>query len=146
MSLENWAKNGWLRPHKTTAREIADLFGIVDRDLVEAERATSDDWKFGIAYNAALKLCTILLNASGYRPDRLQAHFRTLQSLPLILGSERHGDAKYLDNCRKTRNTAEYESAGLVSESQARELIDFTKRLREDVIEWLKKNHPHLLP
>jgi len=43
MSLENWAKNGWLRPHKTTAHEIADLFGIVDRDLVEAERATSDD-------------------------------------------------------------------------------------------------------
>ena len=64
MSLEDWAKNGWLRPHKTTPREIADLLGIVDRDVKEAERATSDDWKFGIAYNAALKLCT---NLNGMR-------------------------------------------------------------------------------
>jgi hypothetical protein len=22
MSLENWAKNGWLRPHRTTASQI----------------------------------------------------------------------------------------------------------------------------
>src|SRR5438093_13234135 len=146
MSLEQWAKNRWLWPHKVSRQEISGMLDIVDRDLKEAERASSDDWKFGIAYNAALKLCTILLNASGYRPDRLQAHFRTLQSLPLILGSERHGDAKYLDNCRRTRNTVEYESAGLVSESQARELIDFTKRLRKDVLDWLKKNHPELLP
>jgi hypothetical protein len=107
MSLEDWAKNGWLRPQKPSARAISDLFGIVERDLLEAERATSNDWRFGIAYNAALKLCTILLNASGYRPDRLQAHFRTLQALPLILGSDRKSDAGYLDRCRKIRNTVE---------------------------------------
>ena len=54
MSLEQWARNGWLRPHKTSAREISDLLAIVDRDLKDA--ATGDistDWKFGIAYNAA---------------------------------------------------------------------------------------------
>ena len=146
MSLEDWAKNGWLRPHKTTQREIADLLGIVDRDIKEAERAASDDWKFGIAYNAALKLCTILLHASGYRADRLQAHFRTLQSLPLILGAERARDAGYLDRCRKIRNTVEYESAGVVTEAEAKELIEFTKSLRKDVLAWLKKNHPELSP
>jgi len=62
MSLEIWAKNGWLRPHKITRQEIADL-------LKDAQRDLSADWKFGIAYNAALQLCTILLNASGYRPE-----------------------------------------------------------------------------
>jgi len=145
MSLEQWARNGWLRKHKTSAREVADLLAIVDRDLKEAERAISNDWKFGIAYNAALKLCTILLNASGYRPDRLQAHFRTLQSLPLILGSQRKSDADYRDACRKTRNTAEYESVGIVTDAEAKELIDFTKRLRKDVIVWLRENHSNLL-
>lgn len=89
MSLETWAKNGWLRPHKITRQEIADLIGIVERDLKDARRDLSADWKFGIAYNAALQLCTILLNASGYRPEKLQAHYRTLQSLPLILGADR---------------------------------------------------------
>jgi hypothetical protein len=68
MSLEQWAKNGWLRPHKSSKQEIAGLLGIVDRDLKDAESDISSDWKFGIAYNAALKLCTILLHASGYRP------------------------------------------------------------------------------
>ena len=67
MSLEQWAKNGWLRSHKPSAREISDLLEIVDRDLKDAQGNISADWKFGIAYNAALKLCTILLHASGYR-------------------------------------------------------------------------------
>lgn len=145
MSLEQWAKNRWLWPHKVSRQEISGMLSIVDRDLKDAEGDISDDWKFGIAYNAALKLCTVLLNASGYRPDKLQAHFRTLQSLPLILGSEHKGDADYLDTCRKTRNTAEYESAGVATNAEAKELIDFTKRLRQDVLNWLKKNHPELI-
>ena len=99
----------------------------------------------GIAYSAALQLCTILLNASGYLPEKLQAHCRTLQSLPLILGAERKDDGDYLDTCRKTRNTAEYDSAGVTSEADAKELIEFTKRLREDVLDWLKKNHTELV-
>jgi len=146
MSLETCAKNGWLRPHKITRQEIVDLLGVIERDLKDAQRDLSADWKFGIAYNAALQLCTILLNASGYRPEKLQAHYRTLQSLPLILGAERKDDGDYLDTCRKTRNTAEYDSAGVTSEADAKELIEFTKRLREDVLDWLKKNHPELSP
>ncbi len=126
MSLETWAKNGWLRPHKITRQEIVDLLGVIERDLKDAQRDLSADWKFGIAYNAALQLCTILLNASGYRPEKLQAHYRTLQSLPLILGAERKDDGDYLD-------------------TDAKELIEFTKRLREDVLDWLKKNHPDLI-
>jgi hypothetical protein len=144
MRLEDWAKNRWLWPHKTSRQEISGLLAIVERDLKDAEGQISADWKFGIAYNAALKLCTVLLNASGYRPDKLQAHFRTLQALPLILGSGRKDDVDYLDACRKTRNTAEYDSAGVATEAEAKELIDFTKRLRQDVLEWLKKNHPEL--
>ena len=70
MSLEQWAKNGWLRPHKSSKQEIANLLEIVDRDLKDAESNISSDWQFGIAYNAALKLCTILLHASSYRPEQ----------------------------------------------------------------------------
>jgi len=144
MTLEQWAKNGWLRSHKSSKREICDLLAIVDRDLKDAEGNISADWKFGIAYNAALKLCTILLHASGYRPEQKLGHYRTLSALPFILGAAQKDDADYLDTCRKTRNTAEYESAGVATEAEAKELIDFTKRLRQDVLGWLKKNHPEL--
>ena len=89
MSLKQWADNGWLRPHKTRAKEVAGLLAIVERDLVDAEGEISADWRFGIAYNAALKLCTILLYTSGYRPERSLQHYRTIAALPLILGDER---------------------------------------------------------
>ena len=105
MSLQQWHKNGWLRPYETSVKQISDLFDIVDRDLIDAGTARlSSDWQFGIAYNAALKLCTILLYAEGYRPDRSLAHYRTLQALPLILGKAKKTDADYLDSCRIKRN------------------------------------------
>ncbi len=43
----------------------------------------SADWQFGIACNAALKLCTVLMDTSGYRPEKTLQHYRTLQALPL---------------------------------------------------------------
>jgi hypothetical protein len=49
MSLHDWAKAGWLRPHQTSRRQIADLFAIVDRDLEDTARGLSADWQFGIA-------------------------------------------------------------------------------------------------
>jgi hypothetical protein len=146
MSLQTWFKNGWLRPHRATPAQIAELFAIVDRDLQDASTdRLSTDWQFGIAYNAALKLCTILLYAEGYRPEKNLAHFRTLQALPLILGASRQHDADYLDACRSKRNTAEYDSAGHISPEEARELINFSVELRDIAISWLKSSHPDLL-
>jgi uncharacterized protein (UPF0332 family) len=146
MRLQQWKTNGWLQAHQTTPAQIADLLAIVDRDLEDSMRDLSPDWQFGIAYNAALKLCTILLFASGYRPEKNLAHYRTLAALPLILGDERKDDADYLDTCRAKRNTAEYDAAGTVSQSEADELREFAKELRSDVTAWLKANHPALVP
>jgi len=101
MSLANWAENHWLRHHQTSPQEICDLLNIVERDLRDGQNAgLSADWKFGIAYNAALKLCTILLYASGYRAEKNLQHYRTIQALPLIMGSQKKDDAAYLDACR----------------------------------------------
>jgi hypothetical protein len=99
MSLQSWLENGWLRQHRTSKKEIADLFRIIERDLQDAEGGISDDWRFGIAYNAALKLCTILLYAEGFRPERTLQHYRTIRALPIILGENRKADADYLDSC-----------------------------------------------
>jgi len=144
MSLKQWASNGWLRPHKTSPKEIQDLLAIVKRDLADAAGDISADWQFGIAYNAALKLCTVLMHASGYRPEKTLQHYRTLQALPLILGPERKADADYLDACRIKRNTVEYDYAGAATRKDAQELIEFTRELREDVIAWLEREHIEL--
>jgi hypothetical protein len=145
MSLKQWADNGWLRPHLTSQQEIADLFAIVSRDLGDAERNISADWRFGIAYNAALKLCTILLYASGYRPEKALQHYRTIAALPEILGARWRDEADYLDACRRKRNIAEYDRAGTVVEHDASELVSFVAELQEEVRRWLKKEHSELL-
>jgi hypothetical protein len=118
---------------------------IVDRDLSDATQGISSDWRFGIAYNAALKLCTILLYVSGYRAERSLGHYRTIQAMPFILGAERKDDTEYLEACRKKRNIVEYDYVGGTTEDEADEVIGFVKSLRHDVVEWLKKNHPHLV-
>jgi len=145
VSLKQWADNGWLKPHRTSQKEIRRLLSIVERDLNDAQRDIFSDWRFGIAYNAALKLCRILLSAEGYRPSHELQHYRTLASLPEILGDARKVDAEYLDDCRKKRNIVEYDDVGGASESDADELVGFVKNFRDEVITWLKKNHPELL-
>jgi len=145
MSLKQWQEHGWIRPHKTSPQEIAGLLAIVERDLADAQGQISSDWKFGIAYNAALKLCSILMYASGYRPERNAAHQRTLSVLPLVLGNHHKTDADYLEACRVKRNTVEYDMAGAATEADASELREFVVQLSDDVDEWLRENHPELL-
>jgi hypothetical protein len=145
MTLKQWADNGWLEPHVTSPKEIANLLAIVDRDLADAAGEISADWRFSIAYNAALKLCTILLYAQGYRAARMLQHYRTIQALPLILGPEQRANADYLDACRQKRNLVEYNYAGGVTESEAAELAAYVLELRGNVLEWLMQSHPHLL-
>ncbi|MBN1824641.1 MAG: hypothetical protein JW958_00160 [Candidatus Eisenbacteria bacterium] len=145
MTLEDWRRNGWLQTHRTSREEVRGLLGIVRRDLEDAGGAISPDWRFGIAYNAALKLCTLLLAASGYRPAHTAHHYRALASLPLILGPERREDADYLETCRRKRNEADYIVAGGVTEVDAEELRDFARGLMKDARAWLTENHPELL-
>jgi hypothetical protein len=97
MSLKQWADNGWLKPHRTSREEISKLLNIVERDLNDAQTDISADWRFGIAYNAALKLCRILLSSEGYRPAHELQHYRTLAALPEILGDAKKADAEYLN-------------------------------------------------
>ena len=146
MSLQDWAKARWIQPYTTTRQQIAAQFETVDRDLEDAQKGISADWQFSIAYNASLQLCSILLNAAGWRPEKNLAHYRTLQSLPLILGNDWQDDADYLDTCRSKRNKTEYEAIGQVTGAEAKELADFAAKLREEARTWLKNNHPDLLP
>ncbi len=100
MTLQQWEGNGWLKAEPASSVEIANLIAIVERDLGDAKSSISADWQFGIAYNAALKLCTILLRGEGYRPAHGLQHYRTIMAMPLILGESRKDDANYLDACR----------------------------------------------
>ena len=145
MSLRQWQTNGWLKVEPTSRDEIANMLAMVDRDLKDAAGSISPDWRFGIAYNAALKLCTVLVRAEGYRPSHGLQHYRAIMAMPLVLGQKKKNDANYLDSCRTKRNTVEYDYIGGASDADADELIEFATELKAEVMKWLKDNHNELL-
>ena len=145
MTLKQWQTNGWLKIEPTSRDEIANMLAMVDRDLHDAAGSISPDWRFGIAYNAALKLCTILVRAEGYRPGHGLQHYRAIMAMPLVLGQGKQNDANYLDACRTKRNTVEYDYVGGASDADADELINFATELKSEVMKWLQDNHKELL-
>ena len=89
MSLSDWLRNGWLSEHVTSREEVRDLLGVCDRDLGDCRTpGLSPDWRFAIAYNAALQAATLALAVAGYRATRESAHFRVIQSLAHTLALE----------------------------------------------------------
>ena len=145
MSLRDWQTNSWLVEHKSGPEEIAALLAIVERDLANARVAgLAEDWKLNIAYNAALQAATAALAAAGFRAAREQHHYRTIQSLALTIGWPASKVSR-LDRFRKKRNIGGYETAGVVSEQEAREIHELAVGLRADVLAWLRKLHSKLL-
>jgi hypothetical protein len=82
---------------------------------------------------------------AGYRVKGQGAHQTTFQALKLALGSPVGQLADYLDRCRRKRNDLVYDAEGVVSETDATELLTQATRLAREVEAWIKKHHPKLL-
>jgi hypothetical protein len=144
MNLQVYLQNGWIKPHATSREEIAKLFAIADRDLRQCGVADLEpEWRFDIAYNAALQLAVAALAATGYAAERQNKHQRTIECTQFLFLSA--DDADFFNTCRKKRNVSVYEEIGMISDAEAREMAEFAARLRTLVADWLKGHHPRLL-
>lgn len=145
MSFADWVNNGWLVAHTSSKQEIANLLGIVARDLKDSQaKGVSNDWRFAIAYNAALQAATAALAAAGYRATRESHHYRVIQSLELTVRK----DAKFIQNFdafRKKRNVSNYDIGGGISNREVEEMIGIARTLQQDVEQWMRTNHASLL-
>lgn len=82
MGLAGWQKFGWLKGHKTNRNEIAELMAVVNRDPATSRTpGLHNDWSFNIAYDTALQLATAALAASSYQAERVNHHYRVIDSL-----------------------------------------------------------------
>ena len=146
MSLKDWLKNAWLTEHETSREEISDLLTVIDRDLNDCQsEGLSPDWQLAIAYNAALQAALAGLAAEGYRVARESHHFRAIQSLAFTVGCSK-ALISHLDAFRKKRNISDYERAGSVSIREAEEMQELAHALQAELVEWLGRAHPDLLP
>lgn len=145
MSLQDLLNEGRLRTHKTSQKEIAQLFAVFERDMADAQTETlSADRKFTTAYNAALMVARAALAASGYRTSGEGNHYWTIQSLAFTMQPDIKTIKKF-NKFRQKRNISDYEMIGMISEQEVTEMIALAQELRDMVTEWLKKNHPELI-
>ena len=81
---------------------------------------------------------------SGYEGCPSAHHYRVIQSLAYTIKANTSLIAQ-LDKFRKKRNIGSYEQAGAVSEQEVKEMVALAKDLRDEVVNWLRLNHPELL-
>ena len=141
MTINSLLERGVIERRDFSEKELTDLFDIVERDLGDSKAGDlSLDWKFGIAYNAALKLATIIVRGSSLRVKSGSHHMNTIALPPVILGEEYIDDKNYLDSCRRKRNAVDDDYTGGVTEIEVAELQDFVVELKTKVVEWCVKN------
>jgi hypothetical protein len=145
MSLQSYLANSWIRRHDTSPEEIANLLAIADRDIGQSQTpGLGSEWRFDIAYNAALQCAVAALAAAGFRTERQNKHMRTIECLEFTIECESK-DVHFLDQCRRKRHTAVYEVIGAISDREADEMVEFAKRLRGAVAAWLERHHAELI-
>jgi len=97
----------------------------VARDLKDSEaKDVLDDWRFAIAYNAALA-------PAGCRASRESHHYCVIHSLELTVRK----NATFIlafDAFRKKRNVSNYDIGG-ISHREVEEMIAIAKALQEDL-------------
>jgi hypothetical protein len=145
MSLESYSRNGWIRKHASSPREIADLFAIADRDIQQSETpGLGPEWRFDIAYNSALQSATAALAAAGFRAERANKHLRTIECLEFTVGLDK-SKVRLFDKFRRKRHVAVYEQVGAISSREADEMIEMAKKLRQRVETRIRSDYPQLL-
>lgn len=146
MSLTDWQRHGWLTPHATSAQEIGDLLALVARDLRDSQASgVSADWRFNIAYNAALQSAKAALATAGFRTARgPDAHSRTIESLAFTVGVEA-STVRRLQVFRRRRNSTEYDHAGVTSDAEADEVHAVAVVVRDAVVARIRATRPELL-
>jgi hypothetical protein len=122
------------------------LLSVADRDLQQSQVVgLGPEWRFDIAYNAALQLSAAALAAAGFLAERQNKHMRTLECLRFTIGLSQQ-EVDFLDSCRRKRHTAVYEQVGAISDREADEMIELARRLRAEVRSWIRKEHPDVWP
>jgi len=144
MSFEHWLETGWLKAHKPTAREIAELLAGADRALRDCQvSGLSSEGSLDMAHNAALQSSAAALAAAGYRASREAYHYYVIQSLSLTLQLDER-TIRQLQKLRRKRNISDYERPGMVTEKEALEMAELAQLIRQRVGEWIRHNHAEL--
>jgi len=103
------------------------------RTLIDRDR----DWSFAVAYDAVLQASRAYMFAQGFRPASNESHKNTFAFMRLAMSKDYEELMAYFDRMRNKRNQALYEIAGLITETEARNILkkaeSFVAMIREEL-------------
>ena len=134
------AKN-LIKPFKAKDQQIKKQMELASRDLKVAKAVigVNNDWTYNIAYNAILQAVRALMYAEGFRPTGEGQHKTAIIFAELALGEKFEDEVHFLDKMRIKRNMSVYDTAGLVSEDEAKQSLVFAKKFVGRIEEVLKE-------
>lgn len=129
MNFKSLLDEGKIKPIKSSKEEIKDILSLADRDIKMAEFVITQDldWAFSIAYNASLQASRAYMYSQGYRPTSKQSHKNTFEFMKLALGKKYEDLVGFFDRMRPKRNRAIYDTAGLITETEVKQLYKKSK-------------------
>jgi len=131
MSLKNLLSNGAIETFQSNPSQINDKIQIAERGLKAAKKigamndSETDDIAYKAAYNTMLQSGIALMYKDGYRPkDRSRHHFTTVEFIKIAYSKKIPQDVILaFENARSTRNTLQYDTAGIITNHDVQYLI-----------------------
>ncbi len=139
MSCEELLREGRIRRHATSGEDIAAGLTIAQARLGDAGiDGLSADGRFIFAYDAARSAAEAVMAAEGYRPVAGVGHHETVFAfLRFAVDGRWAKRAAEFDQARVKRNSAEYDEWGLVTHSEADDLLLAAREFVAEVARWL---------
>jgi len=140
MKFDELVRGGRIRKENVSSAEVNQALERAERDLKTARKimAADWDWGFAVAYNAILQASRAYMFAHGYRPASAEGHKNTFAFMRVAMGKDYEDLMLYFDRIRNKRNQAIYGAAGLITETEARNLLakaaEFVKLIRSKLI------------
>jgi uncharacterized protein (UPF0332 family) len=127
--IEDLKRQGLIKMVPVDKKKIQDARDLALRDIATARTILSSDldWAYTIAYNAILQAGRALMFSQGYRPDGANQHISVVKFVELYLNKN---DSIIFDRMRRKRNNSVYDTAGSITESEAK----FAVKQAEDLV------------
>lgn len=140
MSIDKLLEEGKIHRFEPKRDEISKSLEIARRDLSLAERILEEDldWCFSITYNAVFQACRAHMFSLGYRPATSQVHKATFEFMELTIEEPHKEIIAYFDRARKKRHRTLYDEVGLVTRTEAEELLQMAKDFITEIEQRLK--------
>lgn len=135
--LDELERKGYIKKLPVDKRKVKDSLQLAKRDITVARGmlGKNDDWAFSIAYNAILQAVRALMFSQGFRPSGEYQHIAVVRFAESFLQKE---DVIAFDRMRRKRHITLYDTAGAVSEQEARNAVERAEHLVHEIEKMLK--------